>query len=88
MIYEGFKIHSTERISEAYCECNAELKEVSNGFLSRSLFCPKCENVYLLKKVKLPKKKLTEEFLKQCRFELKFDAESKKLRKKLEYDNK
>ena len=52
--------------------------------MSRALYCPKCENVYILKKIKVPVKKITEEFLKQCRFEVKFEEEKNKLRKKLE----
>lgn len=70
MIYEGFKMHAIEHITDAYCECGKRLEEVSNGLLSRALFCPKCENVYILKKIKLPKKKVTKEFIEQCRKEL------------------
>ena len=70
MIYEGFKIHSVEHIHEAYCSSHRcrkkkpELIEVSNGFLSRSLFCPVCHAVYVLKlerHTKVPKA-----FLQQC----------------------
>jgi hypothetical protein len=84
MIYNGFKIHSVEHIHDAYCECGHTLTEVSNGLLSSALYCDKCENVYLLKKVKLAKKQLTKDFLKQCRFEVKFSEEKYKLRKELE----
>jgi len=87
MIYDGFKIHSTEYIHDAYCECGNSLTEVSNGLLSAALYCPKCENVYLLKKVKLPRNKVTKEFLKECRFEIKFAEEKIKLRKKLKENN-
>lgn len=76
MIYEGFKIHSYERIHEAYCtshKCRKkrpELIEVSNGFLSRSLFCPECHSVYVLKLERYPKEKVKKEFLQQCLDEL------------------
>ncbi len=84
MIYEGFKIHSTEHIDEAYCECGKTLLEVSNGFLSRALYCPQCENVYVLKKVKVPAKKVTEEFLNQCRIESEFQDRKHELYQEIE----
>lgn len=71
MKYNGFSIRSVEYITDAYCNCNSKLIEVSNGVLSRALYCPKCENVYVLKKIKLTKKKITKEFLIQCRNETK-----------------
>jgi len=79
MNYEGFKIHSTERIMEAYCtnkRCKKrgekEMVEVSNGFASIALFCPHCESVYVLslEKVDGRIKKNREryaEFIQQCR---------------------
>lgn len=83
MISEGFKIHATPHIHEAQCKCGNELKEVSNGWLSSALFCPKCENVYVIKKVKVSKSKLSKEFLNQCRFEVEFDKERIELRRSL-----
>ena len=88
MIYAGFEIHSTEHIYDAYCECGASLTEVSNGMLSTALYCEKCENVYVIKKVKLPKNKVTKEYLNQCRFEVKFRQEKFALRERLEKENK
>ncbi len=70
MIYDRFKIHATPHIADAYCECKVKLHEVSNGLLSTAMYCPKCESVYLLKLVKLAKKKVTSEFLKQCKQEI------------------
>lgn len=73
MIFDGFKIAASPFITDAYCKCGNRLHEVSNGLLSAAMFCPKCENVYLLKLVKLPDKKVTKEFLEQCRKKTKTD---------------
>ncbi len=67
MNFEGFSLHALPIITDAYCKCGAKLHEVSNGFFSRALFCAKCENVYVLKKIKVPQSKITPEFLKQAR---------------------
>ena len=83
MKFEGFDIHATPFIIESYCECGSNLVEVSNGWLSSALFCVKCENVYVIKKIKLPKTKVTKEFLNQCRFEIELSKETHKLRKSL-----
>jgi hypothetical protein len=76
MMFTNFKIHATPHISEAYCKCGSELKEVSNGWLSIAMFCPDCERVYTLELYNVPKKKVTETFLKQCRDELKISKSS------------
>lgn len=71
MVYEDFEIHARPYIINAYCRgCGTELKEVSNGFLSHALFCPKCESVYLPKIMKVPKKKISAGYIKQCRDEV------------------
>lgn len=71
MKFDGFSIHAQPFIMDAYCKIDrARLVEVSNGFLSSALFCPKCEAVYLLRMVKLHKSKVTPEFLEQCREEV------------------
>lgn len=71
MKFEGFSIHAHPFISNASCrECHATLKEVSNGLISSAMFCPKCESVYILRLVKLPKNKVTPEFLAQSRQEV------------------
>jgi hypothetical protein len=67
--FDKFRIAAMPFITDAYCECGGTLQEVSNGFLSRAMFCPRCENVYLLKLIKVPKKKLTERFMEQAREE-------------------
>jgi len=70
MIYDGFKILAFPRISDAYCKkCHDTLIEVSNGFLSSSLYCPKCEAVYALKLIKVPESKLSKKYIEQCRRE-------------------
>ena len=71
MIFNDFEINAMPFFSKAYCkQCKGELKEVSNGFISRALFCPKCENIYEPKLVKIPKKNLSKEYLEQCRKEI------------------
>ena len=67
MIFNNFELHATPFISNASCKCGQELKQVSNGFFSFVLYCPKCENIYKMKMVKIPKKKISKEFLEQCR---------------------
>lgn len=71
MIFEGFKIAAIPFITDAYCKCSETLKQVSNGLVGAALYCQKCENVYLIKKIKVPAKKVTKDFLKQCRQETK-----------------
>lgn len=71
MIFDNFKIYAIPGISDAYCKgCGEEMKQVSNGLLSRVMYCPRCESVYQLKLVKVPGSKITKEFLKQCRQEV------------------
>lgn len=67
MIYDGFKIAATPFIHDAYCKCGNRLVEVSNGLLSTAMYCPKCQSVYTLRLIKLAAKKVSEEFLQQCR---------------------
>lgn len=69
MRFKGFSIFSEIFIPDAYCECGTNLKMVSNGWISKAMFCPKCESVYELKLVKIPKTKVTEKFIKQSRKE-------------------
>jgi len=71
MIFNKFKIAASPFITDAYCKCGNGLKQVSNGFMSVAMFCPKCENVYTLKLIKTPAKIVDEAFLKQCREETK-----------------
>lgn len=73
MIYDGFKIAATPFICDAYCKCGSRLIEVTNGLLSTAMYCPKCESVYVLKLIKLADKKVSEEFLQQCRNKVKKD---------------
>jgi hypothetical protein len=69
MIFKGFKLRTHPSIVEAYCtnpKCKTkpELHEVSNGFLSVSLFCSNCHSVYLLELVRQPK--ISKPYLRQC----------------------
>jgi len=69
MVYNNFSLVAFPHIQDAYCKCGETLREVSNGFLSTAMYCPKCENIYQLKLVKLPASKITAKFLKLCRVE-------------------
>jgi len=72
MKFDDFEIHASPFFTRAYCrECRDSLLEVSNGWFSRAMFCPKCKNVYLIKLVKVPNKKVTKEFLEQAEREAK-----------------
>jgi hypothetical protein len=71
MIFDNFKIAASPFIADAYCKCRNRLHEVPNGLMSVVLYCPKCEDVYELKLVKLPKSKVSEEFLNQCKDKVK-----------------
>jgi len=73
MLFDKFSISATPFIHDALCKCGNRLKQVSNGLLSAAFYCPKCENVYRLKLVKAQAKDVTEEYLKQCRKEIKDD---------------
>lgn len=68
MQYDGFSVVASPHIINASCKkCHGTLKEVDNGWLSTAMFCPKCESVFILKLIKMPNKKISEDFLKQCR---------------------
>jgi len=67
MKFDNFSIHAFPKITDAYCKCGESLRQVSNGWISVVMFCVKCENVYELVLRKIPKKKVTEKFLVQCR---------------------
>jgi uncharacterized Zn finger protein (UPF0148 family) len=72
MLFNDFRVVSTHRIVDAKCkDCGQELKEVSNGLWSSAMFCPACESVYVVKLIKVNKKKVSEEFLQQARKETK-----------------
>jgi len=66
---DNFEIAATPFIHHAYCKCGKSLVQVSNGFFSKAMYCPKCENVYTLKLVKVPAKKIGNDFIDQCREE-------------------
>lgn len=69
MIFHKFKIAAIPIITDSYCECGNDLKQVSNGLIGAALYCMKCERVYVIKRIQVPKKGVTKEFIKQCREE-------------------
>jgi hypothetical protein len=69
MLFKNFTIFAIPHITDAYCQCGETLKEVSDGLLGIAFYCPKCENVYRLKLVKVSKNKISKEYLKQARAE-------------------
>jgi len=69
MKFDKFRLSAMPVLQEAYCLCGNNLFEVGNGFFSSAWFCPKCENVYTLKLVKIPDKNISEQFLIQSRKE-------------------
>ena len=75
MKFNKFEIHAKPFIADAYCVCGHGLTEVSNGFFSKAMFCLKCEKVYELKLVKVSAKRITKNFLEQCRKEAVKNAE-------------
>ena len=71
MKFDNFSIRADPIIQNAYCKCGKELQEVSNGLFSSAFYCVKCESVYMLKMIKVNKKKLSKEYIDQCRNEIK-----------------
>ena len=70
MKYDNFRLVAFPQVIDAYCGCGRELVEVSNGFVSRAMYCPKCESVYRLRLIKEPKKNVSRKYLEQCRKEV------------------
>lgn len=68
MKYDGFRIVAYPQITDAKCrKCHNTLVEVDNGWISTAMFCPHCESIFVLKLVKLPDKKISKNFLNQCK---------------------
>ena len=67
MILKNFSISAHPFISDAHCKCGNSLIQVSNGLFSNVMFCKTCENVYELKLIKVPSKKVSQGFLEQAR---------------------
>jgi hypothetical protein len=61
--------------SNKRCKKKPELMEVSNGFISRALFCPDCKSVYVLKLERV--EKVSKEFLEQCLDQLEHENRKK-----------
>jgi hypothetical protein len=70
MNYEKFRIVASPYITDAYCECGNSLKEVSDGWFSSAMYCGKCNNIYKLKLIKMPKNKINRKFIAQCKKEV------------------
>lgn len=71
MQFDGFEIHSIPYLrTERNCECGGKLHTIHNGLISSCFFCEDCQNVYLIKMVKVAKKKVSREFLKAAREEI------------------
>ena len=81
MIFEKFELHADPHIHNAQCKCGEILEEVSNGWVSTALFCPKCENVYVLTLVKLPASKVSPEFLAQAKKEIDDEKKCREIRR-------
>jgi hypothetical protein len=77
VMFNNFQIGATPYIHHAYCKCGETLREVSNGLLSKAMFCPKCESIYMLTLRKVPSKLITKDFMKQCKEECKEECNGK-----------
>ena len=74
MIFDKFKISAQPFITDAYCRnCGKALKVVDNGWFSKALYCPNCENVYVLKMVKVPKNQLNKQYIEEIKKEVNND---------------
>ena len=82
MIFKNFEIHASPNIQNARCKCGTMLEEVSNGWVSTALFCPKCENVYVLKLVKLSASKVSPEFLAQAKKEIDDEKKCREIKRR------
>jgi len=69
MKFKNFELNARPFLSNAYCECGERLKEVSSGWFSKVWFCKECDNVYQLELRKIPKKKISIDFLAQYKRE-------------------
>lgn len=70
MQFKNFEIQASPHIMRATCtdeKCRMDLVQVDNGWFSIALYCPKCERVYVLKLVKVPVKKVSDEFIIECK---------------------
>lgn len=68
MDFDHFRIHATPQIEGARCRhCMGECKPVPNGLFGQVLYCSFCEIVYRITMVKVPKNKVSDEYLEQCR---------------------
>ena len=68
MDYGNFTLTAYPRIVEAMCpKCRHDLKEVSNGWFSSAMFCPKCETAFALKLIKIPDNKVNPKWRDEAR---------------------
>ena len=73
MIFRDFEVRAYPVIEKAVCKCGHYCEVVSNGFLAEAMFCPKCETVYELRMIKVPDKKVSKEYLEQCKKRTQFN---------------
>lgn len=84
MKFTDFEIHASPFLLNASCgDCGKSLIEVSDGWFSSALYCEKCKIVYEIKMVKIPTKKVTKEFFKQCEKEIDRKRQIKELNKRI-----
>ena len=68
MKFDNFEILATPEIYKASCrQCHNYMTEVFNGWFGRALYCPKCQLVYTVKLIQVPRKKVSKEFIEQCK---------------------
>ena len=77
MKFKNFDLSAEPVIQNAYCKCGHLLTEMPNGWFSSVWYCEKCDNVYKLKLVKVPDKKVSKRFLEQCHKKMRLIEESK-----------
>jgi len=83
MKFDNFEIHASPFITNAVCnKCGTGLEEVSNGWFSKAMYCPKCEGVFTIKLVKVPSKKVSKEFIEGCRKQVK--KKNKRVKQEME----
>ena len=72
MKFDNFSIRAEPYITDGVCtQCYSELIQVTSGWFSAAMFCPKCESVYSLKLIRVNQDKVSTEFLTQAREEAK-----------------
>jgi uncharacterized Zn finger protein (UPF0148 family) len=67
MIFKDFRIYAEFKMHGATCEkCGCDLTEVYGKHSPVYFFCPVCKDIYTVKLSKMPKKQVSDDFLKYC----------------------